>query len=637
MLNTLLDIGEVLRKENPIDTYRYFVEAPKSNLELKIPRRVQIWSVALDGNFDFDIKTAKEIVGNVGKYYTFRFKTTEADSYFRYVCGDIYYSLKKNEDRKTKVVTYEEFSPYRTKLSKSKSCFENVDSKDLKLFLEGDSEIARFRESFAKRLQEVEDFLYEKAIGIFQEHTDTKEAGVVLHFDFVGDENGRNWFERKNIVEPIKRAITKIFFDEQNGKYILNKSLYHATASHQEDSQFPNFDKSNQYKTRGFSQEEAESLFHAIKFVKDKEFGFSLKDLKVAILPKTDKKDENGKTKLTSKLLLDFFNSDTNDFSDKHLDANVEAERNLAKIIRRTPDPILEKTTENVAEEITRFDLIFIDTSAGQSSAFIDSVTLSGVEKSLLSQVRDKVKKAAEKIYDDREKSNIKVEDEFEIITIANAFKHILEIPYDDKKKGYDDKKYQSYLLKTLPKVYSNTYYRDTILLNWLIENAEAWIRGRDYEEARKHFILTRFDWKFLNKIQVEGEKYMSDLTKSNDYNIGVRLGELCRPVGYKKRSFTATHAGMLTRRVSTVEELRRFILEVYEILCRNKLATTERRKAANELLEFIKTLQERDYDKFRLGLGFFESYFKQKTKEDEVEEDDEAVEENEEQTITNE
>ena len=196
-------------------------------------------------------------------------------------------------------------------------------------------------------------------------------------------------------------------------------------------------------------------------------------------------------------------------------------------------------------------------------------------------------------------------------------------IPYSDNSEGYDEKKYQSYLLKTLPKIYSNTYHRDPILLNWFIENTELWIRRADFDKAREHFVLTRFDWLFLNKIQIEGEQFMKELLESDSYNIGIKLGELCRPISWKKGSFTATHAGMLTRRVSTVQGLLQFILEVEEIMCRNKLATSERRSLANELVGFIKNLEQKEYDKYFLGFGFFESYFKKLTEADKIEVDE--------------
>lgn len=617
MLETLLDIGEVLRKDNPIDTYRYFIETPNTNNE--IGRKVQVWSVSVDEDFNFDIDTAKEIVGNAGRYFTFRFKTFELDPNYRYVCGDIYYSLNKKTDRQ-KTITYEEYSPYRTSRSKSKSCFENINKKDLQHFLESESEIIKFRESFSQNLEKVENFLYERAMAILEENEGTKESGIVLHFDFAFDNNGRSWFEREKQVEVIKKAVTKIFFDEQNGLFVMNKSLHHGISSHQEDSQFPNFIRSNQFKTRGFTETEAESLFHAFKFVaKESNYGVRIDNLRISILPR------GNLNRLTSQAILDFFTNEDKNFSDKKLDEATDAEKSFSKIIKKPSEPLLVKMTENVPESIRQFDLIFVDMSG---SAIVDSVELSGVERSFLTHLREKVKNAVDEINAEREKTEVEVSEKFQALTVANSFKHILEIPYSDDKEGYDEKKYQSYLLKTLPKIYSNTYHRDPILLNWLIENTELWIRRANFDKAREHFILTKFDWMFLNKIQIEGEKFMKELLESDSYNIGIKLGELCRPISWKKGSFTATHAGMLTRRISTVQGLLQFILEVEEIMCRNKLATTSRRNLANELVGFVKNLEQKDYDKYFLGFGFFESYFKKLTDEDKTEVD-ESIEQN--------
>lgn len=643
MINTLLEIGEVLRIEHPIDTYQYFVETPKTNIEDK--RKVQVWSVFVDENFNFNVDNAEEIVGNVGRYFTFRPKTSENDTTYRYICGDIYYSLKKLKN-KQKEITYHETSSYRTKKqkiidenlskevseernektkyrtegSKDKSCFEITKIEQLSEFTKDNSEIADFRKCFSRNLEKIEDFLYEKALAILNEDEGILEGGIILHFDFNFDENGRSWFERERQVKSIKKAITKFFFDKQNDLYVMNKSLHHAIGSHQEDAQFPEFNRANQFKTRGFSENEAESIFHAVRFVdKYSSYGVRVGDLRISILPR------GNINKLTSQAILDFFTSKDTAFSDRNFDEISVAEKSFSKIIKRNSDPLLEKLTENVPESIRQFDLIFVDTS-GQ--AIIDSVELSGVERSFLTHLREKVKSAVFEINSMRNESKVEVSEEFETITIANSFKHILEIPFDDKKTGYDQKKYQAFLLKTLPKVYSNTYYRDPILLNWLVENTELWIRRTSFEKAREHFILTKFDWLFLNKIQIEGENFMKELIDSNSYNIGIKLGELCRPISWKKGSFTATHAGMLTRRVSTVSGLLQFILEVEEIMCRNKLATSERRSLANELVGFVKNLEQKDYDKYFLGFGFFESYFKKLTEADKI-----VVDESDEQT----
>lgn len=646
MLETLLDIGEVLRKEHPIDTYQYFVETPKTNIEDK--RKVQVWSVSVDEDFNFDIDDAKEIVGNIGRYFTFRPKTSENDTTYRYVCGDVYYSLKKHQN-KQKEITYHEVSAYRTKKqkivsenssendkknkyrtegSKDKSCFEITKIEQMSEFTKGDSEISDFRKSFSSNLEKIENFLYKKALAIIEENESIIEGGVILHFDFQFDNQNRNWFERERQTRPIKKAITNFFFDKQNDLYVLNKSLHHAISSHQEDAQFPEFNKINQFKTRGFTEAETESLFHSLRFVdKYSNQGVRIGNLRISILPR------GNLNKLTSQAILDFFTTEETTFSDKNLDEVADAEKSFSKIIKRNSDPLLEKLTENVPESIRQFDLIFVDTSG---NAIVDSVELSGVERSFLTHLRDKVKSAVSEINAEREKSEVEVSNSFETITIANSIKHILENPYEDKKRF--QKIYQSCLLKTLPKVYSNTYYRDSILLNWFIENTELWIRNADFDKAKAHFILTKFDWLFLTKIQIEGENFMEELIKSESYNIGIKLGELCRPISWKKGSFTATHAGMLTRRVSTVPGLLQFVLEVNEIMCRNKLATKERRSLANELVGFVKNLEQKDYDKYFLGFGFFESYFKKITDKDKTvvndlnEQDDETEENSENQ-----
>lgn len=202
MLETILKIGGLLRQGDKklssdlIKHHRYFVAAPIKDVKNK--REVQRYSVPVK-DFVFDFSEQKSIDGDDDSLYYFRYKTSENDNQFRYIYGDIYYALDKDD---------KECGHYRT----NPRSFLTTKKNDLAPFLKSEL-IEKFRDAFEKQVDEVECFLKNKAKAIKSDGT-TKERGVFLHFLFEGDK--KHWYERDEI-EAIKRGIIETFF-EQAGK-----------------------------------------------------------------------------------------------------------------------------------------------------------------------------------------------------------------------------------------------------------------------------------------------------------------------------------------------------------------------------------------------------------------------------------
>lgn len=614
MLETILKIGELLRQgdddeppHSKIKHHRYFIPAPKSDEKNK--RVVKRIAVPVNEDFSFNFEKASPINEDDDALYFFRFKTSEQDSSPpRYVIGDIYYARKEDKS---------ECGMYRTSdetKNKSKSSFD-FDKDDLRPFLRSDW-IVKFRESFKRQMKDIEAFLA-REIEALEVTESTKERGIFLHFDF----NGKHWYELEGF-EYVIQGIVETFFEGEAQKLTLKKSLYNAISSNQEkaDVQFPNFNRNEQFKTRAFTSHEANNLIYAIRYIGNPTL--RIKSLHLVVLPQGDK--------LTRKDLEAFA-------SRKNLDDEAQAERTLAR--KNAPDRLLRAVTDDVPPSVTQFDLVFKDTGG---KVAIDAVEISGIEKTFLSELSERVKQCRNDVIDQRSEqfAEAEVPDDFKGIGIEESFRHILDgtvfewksngdahVP--QPKKLRNESRFQSHLFRVLPQIYAGAYTHDALLLPALVENTEYKIRnGKTNREARDYFNFARFDYFFLTKLQVNGEQTMNELKTSPSYEAGKLLGELARPINFKIGSFSKTHAGMLTRRIADVKSLVALINEISEIMNRHDLATNARRKISSDLMSNVREMTDKDYRKDFFAFGFFESYFKSKVKEDDQTVSDEASDE---------
>ena len=99
----------------------------------------------------------------------------------------------------------------------------------------------------------------------------------------------------------------------------------------------------------------------------------------------------------------------------------------------------------NVAESITQFDFVFSKKGGSASTPDVDMIELSGIERSFLAELSERVKQIREPLREERDSVFPKRPKQFAFLDIRKSFLNILGDVTTDKKK------YQSHLFKVLP------------------------------------------------------------------------------------------------------------------------------------------------------------------------------------------
>jgi hypothetical protein len=257
-------------------------------------------------------------------------------------------------------------------------------------------------------------------------------------------------------------------------------------------------------------------------------------------------------------------------------------------------------------KEITTFDLIFCK-KGGLTSPDSDLIEISGIEKSKLRLIMERISKIANEISLER-KDFIKTDKDLFPLKIDYSFRSILGNPqYDEKRKKVSFKanpKYQSHLLKVLPLIYTENYFQDEVLLPAFIQNVEFSIRAGD-----SNFSFLKYDLKFLLKIQNTKTDRFMEITTSESYQIGFMLGGMAKNLSQEINSFEKNYVGNLTRRVGTLPDFIKLKNEIEQkLIMHDKAKFTY--QTSYDLAQKIKEFKSR-YDKEECAFGFMESYFK--------------------------
>ncbi|MDT5062085.1 MAG: hypothetical protein QOH63_2544 [Acidobacteriota bacterium] len=563
MLETLLHIGKILRDAGRMRHHRYIKPAPLS--EPKSP--VVYLSLPVKDDYEFDFENMSEITDeNVqrNKLFYLTFKSSETDNAVKYLFGDILYGT----DSKGKVLGY-----YKMKSEKAgfygQSSFTRG-QEDVKNF--SGTIIEGFSKSFEKHLDEIESLL--------QEHGQGQQ--VFLHFDF----SGKHWYEFKPELQLINQVLLGYFVEEQNGFCILRNFLYKTLIAG--TSHTPGFSHNNAFKTKLFgSQDEIMDLIYAIDY--SKSALISERDIKIVVLPKGDE--------ITDKNIESFFERSS------ALENYGAAERNINEANRQVEtssllDSLFEPVLTNVAGNITQFDFVF--SQRGERGLDTDMLELSGVERSFLTELSERVKEIREPLREERDRLYPKRPKQFVFLDIRKAFLNILGDVTTDKKK------YQSHLFKVLPQIYSGTYYRDAVLLPAFIEKTEYNIRN-----GTPDYNLLKYDYYFLVGLRnTNGDNAMDEMKHSKSYQAGLLLGKMAQPLDRKIASFEKNYVGLLSRRISDKQGLVKFANFVNEKLAIHDVAYPNLKQASVELAELVAGISDRDYRKNYCAFGFFEGYF---------------------------
>lgn len=573
MLETLLQIGKTFREAGRLKHHRYIKPAPVSDKK----KTITFLSLPVREDFSFDFNGIKEIPENERNdlFYP-TFKTSDADSLVKYLFGDIYYGINK---------IGKELGYYRMGEPTVKAKGFRVSSfyrcKEDACFFEGKSDvIIRFREKYEKNIDRVEGLLKENS-----------KQMVFLHFDF----QGKHWYQFEKELVLINEKIFSEFLSKNKYGLSLRKRLYKTIASPEKDFQFPDFDPNGMYKVRIFKNEfEVLDLIYAIDY--SKKAIIVEKNIKIVVLPR----GEN----LIAEHIEDFFEK-RGMIEDEQVSA---AEERIKKantpVSEQAYDNLFMPVTEGVAENIVQFDLVFSKKADSRSTPDVDMLEISGIEKSLLTKLSERIKNVRRSLVEERDGLYKKRPKNFINLEIRNAFRNILG---DTTKR---QKKYQSHLFKVLPQIYTGTYYHDDVLLPAFIEKTEFNIRN-----DQGNYNLFKYDYYFLTQIQNSTTDKIMEMENSLSYKVGLLLGKMARPLGCKINSFEKNYVGLLSRRISNKRGLIEFSNFINEKLAIHDVAYFDLQKASVEFASLVSQMNEKDYLKNECTFGFFESYFKYEPK----------------------
>ena len=112
----------------------------------------------------------------------------------------------------------------------------------------------------------------------------------------------------------------------------------------------------------------------------------------------------------------------------------------------------------------------------------------------------------------------------------------------------------------------------------------------------------------------------------SPSYKIGLSLGIMARPLRRKINSFDKNYAGLLSRRITTIADVKALANEINQKLILHEVLYPNVRDAWLALTETVRNFSG-TYDKNECAFGFFESYFAPfKTTTDGADEESEQV-----------
>lgn len=650
-LDTVLKIGEALRQSGDSLKYFKYIEPCPTDNKGNYPLCITI-PVKEDFSFDWNgIKITPE--NERDKLYYLKFKTSDSDGLVKYIFGDIYYE-KKASVKKDGTIESSEGGYYRLASPNASSAyrlssfyrgdpdFNNIivgaekskisttalqkirqNTKDNLDLLERILEYSSAVEYYFSNIIEkpFKDFLNDKEmlflyaakqnflkttktvlnkLGVksnFDEFEDKEKiklftltnTSIFIHFQF---DDKKHWYHFTNEVSLVNTKMLSDFFEDSGDGFVLKKTLYKTLCSgdKKNDIQFPGFKKQDKYKSKSFIEDDMQNLFYALSYT-NKGKMIQGTDIKLIVLPR----GEN----LTAK--------DYEDFQEKQNEVQIVANNTSF-------NSSLFDFAETEKPQITAFDLIFTK-KGGTTSPDKDLIEISGVEKSKLRQTKERIEDIARDVYKKR-KEFINTEKDLIPLSPENSFKNILGNPLADKNgkvKFEVNPKYQSHLLKVLPLIYSDSYFKDDMLLDSFIQNVEYSIRSGD---CKYNFL--KFDLMFLLKIQNNiNDKYM-EIIQSESYEIGLMLGALAKNLSLEINSFEKNYVGNLTRRIGTLSDFIKLKTDIEQkLIMHDKSKFTF--QTSYDLAQKVKNFKSQ-YDKEECAFGFMESYFKPLPKSDKKE-----------------
>ncbi len=592
MLETLLEIGRIFR-DSPggLKHHRYVKRAPQRDSQnAKAPGNfTRFFKVPVeeDGSFDFARLEEFRDENLHSKLYYLNYKTSDAESYKKYIFGDIY---KLRVEKGKEIVEDGNFrfgDPAKNNLYGQNSFNRAVaDAGTL-----DNERITTFRASFARQMDAIEE--------LFHQH-----PNAYLHFDF----GGRHWYEMDDVMEAINAKLLSAFTAEIKNEaknvdgYVLRKALYKTLTSAAEgpSGRVPGFTAENEYKNKLFSKvDDVMDLLYVVDF--STKAVIRKGEVKIIVLPRG--------RELKAEDIERFFTFQPVESKRPEKKAQEIRDANAVPVDKQEEDDeqdeLLRGALEGATQNMEQFDFIFSKASSSPSTPDVDLIEVSGVHRGLLEHLSKRIVAIRNDVKLRRPQS-----DKLPPFTITQAFYNIL----GDSTKA--KKKYHNHLFKVLPQIYTGTYYRDDVLLPALIEKAEYAERN----DEKPDFNLLKFDFEFLTRIQNTPEDRMSQIKQSPSYQVGYYLGQMARPFVHQKtpiKSFRTNYVGLLSRRITTLSDTLALGADISEKLEMHKAhfrkETVKIYFPSKERQLFFETItnfpQDVNYNRLECAGGFFHGY----------------------------
>lgn len=569
MLETLLQIGKTFREAKRLRHHRYIKPAPKPDKKTNIT----FLSLPVKEDFSFDFNGLRELLEAEREHLFYpTFKTGEADGLVKYLFGDILYG--RQVDPKSGGI--DELGFYRMGDPSVRAKGFQVSSfnrclADALFFTEKSTVIRLFRSEFQRNLSQIESLMVEKA-----------NKYVYLHFDF----DGKHWFDFGYELELMNEKILADFLSSTQGGYVLEKFLHKTIGG-----DTPNFDSGAKHKVKLFnSTSEVLDLIYAIDY--SKKAAINENNIKIVVLPRGKDLKAGDIEKFFER--PKFIESESVERAEEDLEISKSSDFDDSLFT-----PVIE-----VPADITQYDFIFSKRADSPSTPDVDVLEISGIQKSNLAQLSRRIRDVRFLLDQERKKLYPKWPKSYEFLDIRSAFKNIL----GDSTKG--QKKYQSHLFKTLPKIYTGTYFQDQILLPAFISKVEYELRNDEKFGKFNEFNFFKYQFFYLLKIQNTNQDRVMELKTSKSYRAGLLLGKMAKPLSSKINSFEKNYVGMLSRRISDKRSALNFANFINEKLIMHEATYMDVKAASVEFAKTMTEIADNEYLKNECAFGFFESYF---------------------------
>lgn len=596
-LDTVIKIGKLYR-EHP-DAWKYHEQINKTSKDVAAIGKnrnkdgdyvktvfYEIPVIEKEGGMCFDLNHMTHEISEVKQdtLYYLNFKTSKKDTSKKYLFGDIVYAgYTNNKNIFTESGNYRMAGAWEDKQNKDgawvkKSSFWVCEEAAAEMNNEC---IRKFREEFRNKIEQIERLL-------------KSHDSVVIHFNF----NGKSWLELEGIIETIDYNLTLSLVEpHHDGQHVvLTKYLYKTLGGVS-----PGFDNENIYKSRFFTRDEIISLLYAGSAAETPVVRLS-QSLGILVLPHIDKNQT-----ITPQDLIDFYKRDKTSLeqeldTEERKEAAFEKVSALSKVVGNEDDSLFGNVIRNNFDNKIKYDLIFTNIPGSPSGVFADLIELPNIEKSNLIQIHENIRKQKIQL-ENRFREEFPAAKHKISLNLKGSFANL----FGDVTK--EKKKLQSHLLKVLPKIYTDSYYSDPVLLPALIEKTEYGIRNGD-----SPFNLLKYHFYFLSNIQKHHT--MNNPTTTQSFQLGQYLGILARPFASWRddcpiKAFEKQYFGTLTRRICSldqVSELASKIMEKLTMHMKESKSYINEKKAYIQLVALTREFSEK-YNKYNCALGFFESF----------------------------